>query len=73
MDCANCKGFYLLIVRNGIFRLRNFQIIAVPSCMMVDLLNLWNRVFKVLNVFSLKTEFVNISRTTTFKDSTTRI
>ena len=35
-----------MIVRNGIFRLRKFQIRAVPSSNRVDLLMLRNSVFK---------------------------
>ena len=37
----------MLIVRNGIFRLRNVQIRAVPFCKRVDLLMLRNSVFTV--------------------------
>ena len=39
-----------MIVRNGIFRSRNVQIIAVLSCKRVDLLMLRNSVFTVRNV-----------------------
>ena len=49
MDCVNCKGVYLLIVWHGIFRSRNFQIIAVPSCKRVDLLMYTNSGFRVRN------------------------
>ena len=42
MNCDEVQGVLLLIVRNGIFRLRNFQIRAVPSCKRVDLLILRN-------------------------------
>ena len=40
----------MLIDRNAIFRLRNVQIRAVPSCTRVDLLMLRNSVFAVRNV-----------------------
>ncbi len=48
MDCVELH--YLLIVRNGIFRLLNVQILAVLSSNEVDLLMLKNRVFKLLNI-----------------------
>ena len=46
----NFKEFYLRIVRNGIFRLRNLQKRAVQSCKAVDLLMLRNSVFMLRNV-----------------------
>ena len=50
IDCIELQGVYLLIVRNGIFMLRNVQIRAVPSCKRVDLFMLRNSVFTVRNV-----------------------
>ena len=49
-ECAELRGVYLLIVRNGIFKLRNVQVSAGPSCKRVDLLMLRNSVFTVRNV-----------------------
>ena len=45
-----CKGVYLVIVWNGILRLRKFQIRVVPSSKRSDLLMLMNRDFRVRNV-----------------------
>ena len=36
MDCVELQWFSLLIVRNGIFKSRNVQIIAVPSCKRIE-------------------------------------
>ncbi len=47
---SNCICVYLLIVRNGILRFRNVQIIAVPSSKSVDLLMFTNSGFRVRNV-----------------------
>ena len=47
---SNCKGVYLLIVRNGIFRSRKVQINAVQSCKRVDFLKFTNSGFRVRNV-----------------------
>ena len=48
-DCVKLQGFYLLIVRNGIFKSRNVQIIVVPSCKSVDLQIFTNSGFTVRN------------------------
>ena len=50
MDCVELQGVYLLIVRNGIFRSRNVQIIGVHSYKRVDLLMFTNSGFKVRNL-----------------------
>ena len=46
-DWVEVQGVQFLIVRNGIYRLRNVQKRAVLSCKMVDLLMLRNRVFRM--------------------------
>ena len=46
----NCKCVYLLIVRNGIFRLRKVQISKNHPAKRVDFLMLSKRVFRVRNV-----------------------
>ena len=50
MGCVELLGCLFENFSNGIFRLRNFEIRAVPSCRMVDLLMLMNRVVRQRNI-----------------------